>query len=169
MFTSPAFTALPPEEQKQRAAAVEAARTWIGTPYAHMARVKGPNGGVDCSMILAEVYEECGLIPHLDIGFYPPDWHLHRNDERYLDEMLNHAVEVFRDPLPGDIVLWRFGRTFSHGAIVSEWPVVIHAYLRVGVVLENVEQAQWLKFIGENTADRGKLRPMRVFTWKGWV
>ncbi len=38
-------------------------------------------------------------------------------------------------PLAGDVAVFRFGRTFSHGAIVVEWPVVIHAYWAVGRVV----------------------------------
>jgi cell wall-associated NlpC family hydrolase len=37
-------------------------------------------------------------------------------------------------PEPGDIALFRFGRTYSHGAIVTEWPRLIHAYWSIGVV-----------------------------------
>jgi hypothetical protein len=29
--------------------------------------------------------------------------------------------------LPGNVLIWRYGRTFSHGAIVSQWPMIIHA------------------------------------------
>jgi len=61
-----------------------------------------------------------------------PDWHMHRDAERYLDRLLRYAHELDRLPLAGDVAVFRFGRTFSHGAIVTEWPVVIHAYWAVG-------------------------------------
>ena len=113
-------------ETAQRAAVVGEARSWIGTPYHNCADIKG--AGVDCAMLLAEVYERCGLVAHVDAGYYPPDWHLHRDAERYLDRLLLYAREVEGLPLPGDAAVFRFGRTFSHGAIVIAWPVVIHAY-----------------------------------------
>lgn len=111
---------------------VAEARGWLRTPYRHMARVKG--AGVDCAMLLLEVYQATGLVPVFDIDFYPPDWHLHRGEERYLRHITEHAHQV-AVPQPGDVALFRFARCVSHGAIVVKWPTVIHAYFRQGVVL----------------------------------
>lgn len=116
-----------------RAAVVAEAETWLGTPFHHQGRVKG--AGVDCAMLLAEVYERCGLIAPVDPGYYPPDWHLHRDAERYLDRLLLYARELEQPPLPGDACVFRFGRTFSHGAIVTAWPRLIHAYWAAGRVV----------------------------------
>jgi len=115
-----------------RAAVVKEAESWIGTPFHHAARIKG--AGTDCLMLLAEVYERAGVAPHVDPPFYVPDWHLHRDAERYLEGLTRYAREIADPPLPGDIALFRFGRTFSHGAIVAEWPRLIHAYWSIGVV-----------------------------------
>lgn len=108
------------------------ARGWLGTPYHHMARVKG--AGVDCAMLLLEVYQALGLVPAIDIAHYPPDWHFHRGEERYLSHIMAHATQV-EAPLPGDVALFKFGRCVSHGAIVLEWPMVIHAYFRQGCLI----------------------------------
>ena len=180
-----------PSIAAERAAVIRHARAWLRTPYHHAGRVKG--AGVDCAMLLAEVYAEAGLVEPLAIPHYPPDWHLHRDSERYLGVLLNHTVEyvpdVSRPPpipspsrgggqgggelptrsiLPGDIALWRFGRCFSHGAIVVGWPVVIHAYLGRGCVLEDAERAEWLSRIGEGRDARAKPRPVKFFTLKSW-
>ena len=117
---------------RQRRAVVEEAAAWIGTPFHHAARVKG--AGVDCLMLLAEVYERAGVAPHIEPPFYVPDWHLHRDAERYMEGLLDYTRPIDGPPLRGDIALFRFGRTFSHGAIVSEWPRLIHAYWSIGVV-----------------------------------
>lgn len=111
----------------QREAVVAEARTWLRTPYHHQGRLKGV--GVDCAMLLCDVYHAVGLIPHLDPRPYPPDWHLHRSTERYLGWVEQYAGSV-EAPQPGDIALWRFGRCFAHGAIVEAWPLVIHAVMR---------------------------------------
>ena len=76
----------------QRAVVTAEAATWLRTPYHHMGRVKG--GGTDCLMLLAGVYEAAGVIPHIEVPFYPPDWHLHRSVERYLDGLMQYAREV---------------------------------------------------------------------------
>ena len=138
-----------------RAAVVTEAESWIGTPFHHAARIKG--AGVDCLMLLAEIYERAGIIPHIDPPFYVPDWHLHCDAERYLERLACHAHEIDgppqgTGPLPGDIALFRFGRTYSHGAIVTRWPRVVHAYWSIGVVY------------GDATLHPLAGRPVRFFT-----
>ncbi len=76
----------------RRTAVVAEASTWLRTPYHHMGRVKG--GGTDCLMLLAEVYEAAGVVSHVEVPFYPPDWHLHRGVERYLDGLMRYAREI---------------------------------------------------------------------------
>jgi cell wall-associated NlpC family hydrolase len=162
-------------ERAARQAIVAEARSWIGTPYLHQGRVKG--AGVDCAMLLLEVYERVGLIPHLalaevvvdpagQIAKYPPDWMLHRDEERYLEIVERFARKLPRGesvaPLDGDIALYRWGRTISHGAIVDRWPRIIHAYSRSG----------WVEY-GEG--DRGEVggpgldgKPRLAGFWSLW-
>lgn len=128
-------------ETEQRAAVVAEAMSWLGTPYHHMGRVKA--AGVDCAMLPAEVYAACGLITPVQVSFYPMDWHLHRGGERYLAQVLDYAQPT-EHPGAGDFVLWRFGRCLAHGAIVTQWPHIIHAVNGQGVVLGSVED-DWLR------------------------
>ena len=88
----------------------------------------------------------------------------HRDAELYLEGLLRYTREIPGGPLPGDIVLWKFGRCFSHGAIVIEWPTVIHACAGRNVSIDDAEAAKWLTHIGENTDDCGKPRPKRFFS-----
>lgn len=110
-----------------RAQIVAEARTWVGTPYHHRASIKG--AGVDCAMILIEVYSAVGLVAKFDPGEYVHDWMLHKSAEKYLEWVEQHSKRT-NSPLPGDIAVWQFGRTFSHGSIVVDWPLVIHAHRR---------------------------------------
>lgn len=112
-------------EQEQRQAVIAEAKTWLGTPYHHRARVKG--AGVDCGMLLIAVYAAAGASPDFDPGDYPPDWMMHRDEERYLGWVMKFAAPT-TNPQPGDLAVWRFGRCISHGAIIVAWPQVIHAY-----------------------------------------
>ncbi len=121
------------QEADSRARVVAEARKWIRTPYHHGGDVRGV--GVDCAMLLVRVYVDLGLLPWFDPRPYPRDWHLHRSEERYLGFILDRARAV-EEPEPGDIAIWRFGRTFSHAGIVSAWPRVIHAYARSRCVEE---------------------------------
>ncbi len=126
-------------EAAQRAAVVAEAQTWIRTPYRHHARLKGV--GVDCAQFPAAVYEACGLVPHL-APRYSAQWHLHHDVEAYLAWVRPHAREITADEIqPGDFGIWRFGRAYSHGAIIVRPPEVIHAVLREGgVVLGNMSR-----------------------------
>jgi len=115
----------------QRAAVLAEAESWLGTPYHHMGRVKG--GGTDCLMLLAEVYERARVIPHVEVPFYPPDWNLHRDAERYLEGVTRYAREIV-EPQPGDVAVFKFGRCCAHGAIIVAWRRLIHAWHSAGVV-----------------------------------
>ena len=130
-------------EAAERQAVVQEALSWIGTPYHHHGRIKGPGGGVDCLMLLAEVFERCGLVDPVDPGNYARDWHMHRNEEAYMQGLMRYAVQRpdGEQPTAGDIALFRYGRTFSHGAVVVEASPVqrkvalVHSYIRRGVIL----------------------------------
>jgi cell wall-associated NlpC family hydrolase len=122
----------------RRALVLAKAEAWLGTPYHHMGRVKG--AGTDCLMMLAEIYHSAGVIPPLDIPFYPPDWHLHRHAERYLEGLMQYAREAKDGPREGDVAVFKFGRCFSHGAIVVSWPRLIHAWWDAGVIFGTAEQ-----------------------------
>jgi NlpC/P60 family putative phage cell wall peptidase len=149
-------------EPQQRQRVVEVAKSFISTPYHHMGMIKGV--GVDCLTLLAAVFNEAGLIEQPEIPYYPSDWMLHRDAERYLEGVMKYCREV-PTPQPGDIALWKFGRCFSHGAIVIEWPMIIHAYWRRNCILEDALAATWLTRIGENGPDQGKERQVRFFSF----
>ena len=110
-----------------REAVVSEALSWLTTPYHHAARLKGI--GVDCAMYLLEVYRAAGAIPNVRLKQYPSDWHHHRNEEKYLNMVKRFAKKIDGPPLPGDIAMYKFGLCTAHGAIVIEWPQIIHAYL----------------------------------------
>jgi cell wall-associated NlpC family hydrolase len=125
-------------EAEQRAAVVAEARSWLRTPYHPTADIKG--AGVDCGMLLVRVFVDCGLVPPFDPRPYPPDWHLHHDAEKYLGWVEQHCGRV-EQPGPGDIVVFRYGRTFSHGGIVTEGAplTILPAFRDCGQVIE--EQA----------------------------
>jgi cell wall-associated NlpC family hydrolase len=118
-----------------RHAVEDEARTWLGTPYHSNARLRGI--GVDCAQLPIAVFNALGVIPKLDPE-YVADWHLHRSEEKYVEWVLRYAREIKREEVgQGDLVLWKFGRTYSHGGIVTIWPEVIHAWIGRGVELGN--------------------------------
>ena len=154
-------------EEYRRHVIVSLAKTWIGTPYSSGARLRGI--GVDCAQFPAAVYIEAGEVEDFPIESYPHDWHLHQGAERYLATVFKYARELPKGELPkaGDLVVWQYGRTFSHGGIVVAWPQVLHSWLATPVGFADAELDQLLKMKGESGPGQGLERKRRFFTVNG--
>ena len=130
----------------ERGRVVAEARLWAGTPYHHKAGIMGV--ACDCAYLLLVSYAGAGLIAAFTPESYTRDWHLHRGEEKYLFVVERYARAVDGDETPiqerdqsfkvasADILMFRHGRTYSHAAIVTEWPYIIHAYAQAGIVVE---------------------------------
>lgn len=137
------------------------AKTWLGTPFRDQADIKG--GGVDCAMLLVRSAADTGLItiPADDPRWprpYPPQWHLHRDEERFLGIIGTLGREVQREPIPGDVVVYQCGRCYSHGGIIIENDCVIHAYYRIRSVVISALGESDLAYL-----PNGKPRPFKLF------
>ena len=123
-----------------RARVVAEALSWLGTPYAHRQRLKGV--GVDCAQLPLAVYAAAGVIGEAEVGAYASQWHLHRAEELYLHHLQAlGGREIARDQAgAGDFAVWRYGRTFSHGAILVAPGRIVHAVRGQGVVLGDLER-----------------------------
>jgi len=134
---------------------LEEARSWIGTPYHHKGRVKGV--GVDCGGLIYELFS-----PHRALRpfprDYPQDWALHNGEELYLSFISDHVKEVAA-PSIGGVVVFQFGRCFSHGGLMTERNTVIHAWGRTahGRVMES----NWSFFL---RGQSGRLRKLYEVT-----
>lgn len=126
----------------ERAELVKAeARTWIGTRYEHMGNVKG--GGVDCGMIVIEVFSKLGAFDWFDPRPYSRQFHFHKDVEWYLSLLQERGPET-PEPIPGGVAIWKVGRLFSHGGIITDTvtrkgvvrPVVVHAHAGAEFCLE---------------------------------
>ena len=78
-----------------------------------------------------EVYAAVGLIEPFDPRPYPPDWMLHRADERFLGFLFDRSHQVEK-PEVGDVMMLRVGRAFAHGAIVTRAEPLDHPARRSG-------------------------------------
>lgn len=115
-------------ESDQRQLVLTNAISFLGTPYHENCCIKGV--GTDCGRFLAKVYGDSGVkVPDLrDIALFPHNWHLNRDDERYLNLMLQFA-KITNNPQSADMVFFRIGRGWAHSAIIIDYPLVIHAAL----------------------------------------
>lgn len=116
---------------------VTIARSYVGTPFHHQARLKGI--GIDCVGLLYCVAVECG-IKAVDCTTYsrtPDGVTLQTEIEKSVDPLpLSHA-------LPGDILVFRLARHPCHVGIKSDYGV-IHTYGAAGKVVEHGLQEPWL-------------------------
>jgi len=130
---------------------VREAREWIGTPYHDHGTVKGRKGGVDCAQLIRLVFRNAGVIEDIHIPYYSPQHFLHSREERYLRTVQSFAREIDEaEALPGDVVLYKLGLAFGHGAIIIDpgWPTIIHAWSQAGCVcrgdgLQEMLGARW--------------------------
>jgi cell wall-associated NlpC family hydrolase len=145
-------------EQIQRLAVIREARSWNGTPYRQQGDIKGPKGCIDCSMLLVRCWVDAGVFKPFDPRPYSPDWHLHVGTERYLGWLNEMGVEVEK-PQAGDIVVWQFGRCFSHGGImVNNYHAMQASQLHKVTFVEKLD-SPWLLYM----RDGRTLRPRKFF------
>lgn len=114
-----------------RADVVREALTWVGTPFHDCAGVKG--AGCDCAHLILRTYQALGLVPQFDPAPYSPQWFQHRDEPRFLHKLSDYAHRV-EAPLPGDVVMFKFGRHAAHGGILIAENKIVHAYKPFGGV-----------------------------------
>jgi hypothetical protein len=96
--------------EELRAAIVREAYEWDRTPYGNCGDVKGPQGAVDCAMLLIKVFSNVGAIEYFDPRPYNSNWHLHQDEARYLAGLEKYAHRVDEGKL-GDIAMYPFRST----------------------------------------------------------
>lgn len=124
---------------EQREAVIVAAESWLGTPYHTHGRVKGV--GVDCATLIIESFAEANVIENI-FPAYAPDWHLHRSEELYIQWVERYATQI-NVMKRGDLIMWRWGRTFSHCAIYLGNDEIIHSYKKLGCVKGNIRDGMF--------------------------
>ena len=126
--------------------ALDVAREWVGTPYAHAGRLKGV--GVDCVGLVLGVAKELGMIP----ADYSPPYYEAINDGVLIQAIFPlYATEKDLKAIePGDLVVMKFGEHPQHVGIIADCPVgfrglsIIHAYHPGGKVVEHSMNDKWL-------------------------
>lgn len=121
----------------RRAAAI--ARTWLGTPYRHQARVRGE--GADCLGVVRGVWRELmGREPE-PVPAYRADWAEVGGEESLLAAARRWLTEKpVADAAVGDVLMFRMaaGCPVKHCAILSDTTGpesrMIHAYWGRAVV-----------------------------------
>lgn len=118
-------------------ALIRAARACLGTPFHHQGRC--PGAGLDCAGLIVHAARSCAMeiIDQTDYPLLPPEGPLR-------ESLCKHGLrEVADTPLPGDILLFRFGRDARHLALATDAGRMIHAYAPAGQVVETALTEAW--------------------------
>jgi len=166
---------------------LDEAETWLGTNFHHRASVKcirNENGkivdvgGVDCACFIAESFNR-SIGARLTVPEYYDQWHLHRDDEMYLEHLhLQGFIEIPRaEKRPGDLIVARVGRLYSHGAIIFGWPCAqcLLDYPRInreshGCVIQ-AESRKAGKVTRVHDVEKNwyfQMNPVKFFRWGPW-
>jgi cell wall-associated NlpC family hydrolase len=144
-------------ERDERQRVIAYARTWLKTPFRHQSDVRA--SGVDCAMLLVRVFVDTGMVEPFDPGKYPQQFFLHRDEERFLGWLNRYALEIAPElAKPGDVVVYKMGRVFAHGALIVSDREIINAWAKerqVAIVERNTIELTHFK---DNTP-----RPAKYF------
>ena len=130
-----------------REAIVQAARSWIGTPYHHQASCKGI--GADCLGLVRGVWRDVfggdAEVPPA----YSRDWAEASGIETMLAGASRHLIgKDARDVAPGDVIIFRLhaGAVAKHSAVAASGETMIHA-MEGGGACEVALSAWWRRRI----------------------
>lgn len=117
----------------ERAALIAEARSWIGTPYAPRAAVKG--AGADCVGLLnaLRAFGIGGVMQPMPT--YSPDFALNAHPDR-LRAVAHRLLTPVDQAQPGDVLVfrWRASEAWSHAGLMVSEDRMVHALQSSGVV-----------------------------------
>jgi cell wall-associated NlpC family hydrolase len=123
----------------ERKAVIAEAKSWLRTPYVPEGRVKG--AGCDCGTFLLGVWENTGVLCHVDLPHYPEDVACHCAMPKYLMKVEEYCNRIDDNFLPGDVAIFKFdgSKVPHHAAFIIDDEYMIHSYTRQGVILSNIK------------------------------
>ena len=138
---------------------VNQARTWIGTPFHHQARLKGK--GCDCLGLVVGVVDELGMqdAQGNPLAGYDEITYSKEPDGGYLLQKLTGLLDEvpIAEARAGDLALFKVRENPQHLAILTDYEGglgMIHCYAQARRVVEH-----WLD-------DDWKHRLIKVFRWQ---
>lgn len=135
------------------------ARSWIGTPFHHQARLKGK--GCDCLGLIVGVVDELGLKDRngVRLAAYDEVTYSKEPDGAYLARKLTGLLEEVpvAEARAGDLGLFKVRENPQHLAIFTDYEGtlgMIHCYAQARRVVEHRLDADW------------KSRLVKVYRWQ---
>lgn len=138
---------------------VAQARTWLGTPFHHQARLKGK--GCDCLGLIVGVVDELGLEDRngMKLAAYDEVTYSKEPDGAYLIQKLTGLLEEvpIAEARAGDLALFKVRENPQHLAILSDYEGalgMIHSFAPSRRVVEHRLDDEW------------KSKIIKVFRWQ---
>lgn len=138
---------------------VSQARTWLGTPFHHQARLKGK--GCDCLGLIVGVVDELGLEDRngMKLAAYDEVTYSKEPDGAYLIQKLTGLLEEvpIAEARAGDLALFKVRENPQHLAILSDYEGalgMIHSFAPSRRVVEHRLDDEW------------KSKIIKVFRWQ---
>ena len=138
---------------------VAQARTWLGTPFHHQARLKGK--GCDCLGLIVGVVDELGLEDRngMRLAAYDEVTYSKEPDGAYLIQKLTGLLEEVptHQARAGDLALFKVRENPQHLAILSDYEGalgMIHSFAPSRRVVEHRLDDEW------------KSKIIKVFRWQ---
>ncbi len=86
---------------------------------------------------------------------------MNHDRERFVEGILERGGVEVDEPRIGDVAIFRFGKCFSHGALIINSEEVVHAFFKSGIVLVSRRDETDLAVLGAGR------RPVRYFDVAG--
>lgn len=138
---------------------VAQARTWLGTPFHHQARLKGK--GCDCLGLIVGVVDELGLKDRngMKLAAYDEVTYSKEPDGAYLIQKLTGLLEEvpIAEARAGDLALFKVRENPQHLAILTDYEGglgMIHSFAPSRRVVEHRLDDEW------------KSKIIKVFRWQ---
>ncbi len=94
---------------------------------------------------------DTGRLAPFDPRPYEPRWHLHRSEEKFVGWIEDKLGGVRTEtPTIGDVVVYRFGRCYSHGGLLINSKEIVHAYFVSGMTMTSALNDPVLEYVGVN-------------------
>ncbi len=131
----------------KRAQVAAEARTWLGTPWQHQARLKGV--GCDCVGLVIGVARDLGVV---DADFNVDGYKRIPDGVTLMTQCHAHMTRIDAASIDvGDVLLMRFNGNPQHLAIVGDYAhgglSIIHAYALSRAVVEHALSDQWRQHV----------------------
>lgn len=138
---------------------IDQARTWMGTPFHHQARLKGK--GCDCLGLIVGVVDELGLKDKNGVALaaYDEVTYSREPDGKYLTEKLTGLLDEvpISEARAGDMALFKVRENPQHLAILTDYEGtlgMIHCFAQARRVVEHRLDDDW------------QARMIKVFRWQ---